>query len=93
MHENAQERGQNSKRETEEERKDVCACVLGKVGIMLDEPNQILDRLGLNEQVRRNWAKTNGSQIRRGSPVNNASSTEQKDFILNFTLSLFQFLK
>lgn len=25
--------------------------VLGRIGVMLDEPNQILDRLGLNEQV------------------------------------------
>lgn len=25
--------------------------VLGRIGVMLDEPNQILDRLGLNEQI------------------------------------------
>lgn len=29
----------------------MCAFVLGKIAVMLDEPNQILDRLGLNEQV------------------------------------------
>lgn len=52
---------------------------------MLNEPNQILERLILNEQVKRNWAKANGSQIRWGSPVNNASSAAQKDFRFNFT--------
>lgn len=49
---------------------------------MLDEPNQILARLGWNEQVKRNWANPNGSQIRQGSAVN----TEQKDCILNLSL-------
>lgn len=40
---------------------------------MLDEPNQILARLGVNEQVKRNWAKPNGSQIRQECAVNYAS--------------------
>lgn len=42
---------------------------------MLDEPNQILARLGSNKQVKRKWAKPNGSQIRQDFAVNYDSSS------------------
>lgn len=77
-------REQNNKWESEEKKKDmICLCARVVGGVMLDEPNRILARLGWNKQVKRKWAKPNGSQIRQDSAVNYDSSTEKKVHILH----------
>lgn len=68
-----------------------CASMSGRVGVLLDEPKQILARLSWKEQVKANWAKPNGSQIRKGSTVNYTSSGKKNDCILNFSLPCHYF--
>lgn len=46
---------------------------------MVSEPNQILDRVGLNERLEGYWAKRNGSQIRHGQSVQYPCQLREKD--------------
>lgn len=82
MYEYAQQRTKEKERDRGREKGcDVLVCWGGLELCLMSQTKSWLD-WAETEQVKRNWANPNGSQIRQGSAVN----TEQKDCILNLSL-------